>query len=139
MDFWPCLWVLPQLALHRGWPSRQPCIYIRQLNFHKRISILLPIQLSVKAYGSLFNWQQTSSTPGSCQQIQSWTHTVQYPSKSWPRKTIFREDCLKDRVDICYFWHLNIQIPFLYWGNPKTDERQSPASPCKHQRALSRK
>lgn len=57
MDSWPCLWVLPQLALHRGWPSSQPCVYIRQLNFHKRISILLPIQLSVKAYGSLFNWQ----------------------------------------------------------------------------------
>lgn len=57
VDSWPCLWVLPQLALHRGWPSSQPCVYIRQLNFHKRISILLPIQLSVKAYGSLFNWQ----------------------------------------------------------------------------------
>lgn len=57
MDSWPCLWVLPQLALHRGWPSSQPSVYIRQLKFHKRISILLPIQLSVKAYGSLFNWQ----------------------------------------------------------------------------------
>lgn len=47
----------PTSCLHWGWPSSQPCVYISQLNFHKRISVLIPIQLSVKAYGSLFNWQ----------------------------------------------------------------------------------
>lgn len=41
-------------------------------------------------------------------------------------------------MDICYSWQLNFQISFLYWGNPKIEERQGPASPYKHQRALSR-